>query len=370
MKRVIIIGGGLAGLIASIQLAKAGISSMVIEKKAYPFHRVCGEYISNEVVPFLKSIDAFPAQFSPPEIFRFMLSSVRGKSETMRLDLGGFGISRYTFDHFLYEKAKALGVEFFLHEEVEQIHFLHEVFEVKTSANEWKADVVIGTFGKRSRIDQLLKRKFITRRSPYVGVKYHVRANHPNDLIALHNFPGGYLGMSNIEEGKTTLCYLSHRDNLKQYRNIEEMEKNILFKNPLLRSVFRDCEHLFIRPEVINEISFETKSPVENHILMAGDAAGMIAPLSGNGMAMAIRSAKILSELIIRFAEERNFTREMLERDYVAAWNQNFRSRLWKGRQIQKLFGNSVASNVAVDLVMHVRPLANMIIRGTHGHPF
>lgn len=370
MKRVIVIGGGLAGLIAAIQLARAGISCIVIEKKAYPFHRVCGEYISNEVVPFLKSIDVFPSQFNPPKISKFLLSSVNGRFETMPLDLGGFGISRYTFDYFLYEKARALGVEFFLHQEVEMIHFHKEVFEVKTRANEWKADVLIGTFGKRSRIDQLLKRQFIDQRSPYVGVKYHVRTNHPNDLIALHNFPGGYCGMSNIEAGKTTLCYLSHRDNLKQYRNIRDMEENILFKNPLLRSVFKNAEYLFERPEVINEISFQTKGPLEDHILMAGDAAGMIAPLSGNGMAMAIRSAKILSELVIRFVNEASFTRAMLERNYVASWNQNFRSRLWKGRQIQKLFGHSFMSKVAVNLAMHVRPLANAIIRGTHGDPF
>ena len=42
--------------------------------------------------------------------------------------------------------------------------------------------------------------------------------------------------------------------------------------------------------------SFAPKKPVEEHILMSGDAAGLITPLCGNGMAMAIRSAKILSE--------------------------------------------------------------------------
>jgi menaquinone-9 beta-reductase len=367
---VIIIGGGLAGLISAIQLARAGISCGVIEKKAYPFHRVCGEYISNEVVPFLRSIDLFPSQFNPPLIHNFLLSAVSGKSETIPLDLGGFGISRYTFDNFLYERAKAIGVKFFLNEEVEFVAFSKEKFQIKTQLNELEADVVVGTFGKRSKIDHLLNRKFIGQRSPYVGVKYHIRTRHPNDLIALHNFPGGYCGMSNIEDGKTTLCYLSRRDNLKRFGNIRAMEENILFKNPLLRSVFIGSEFLFRRPEVINEISFVTKSPVEDHILMAGDSAGMIAPLCGNGMAMAIQSAKLLSERVIQYVTERSYTREQLEKSYEDAWSQHFKRRLWMGRKIQKLFGNAITSNLAVHMAIHVRSLANAIVRNTHGDPF
>jgi len=369
LKRVIIIGGGLAGLISAIQLARAGIFCRVIEKREYPFHRVCGEYISNEVTPFLKSTGLYPEEFNPPLISNFQLSSVNGKSEVMPLDLGGFGISRYSFDHFLFEKAKVLGVEFILNDEVEAVHFRDDFFEIKTLRLEVEADIVIGAFGKRSKIDYQLDRNFIRQRSPYVGVKYHIRTDHPLNLIALHNFPGGYCGISNIEEGKTTLCYLSHRNNLRAHGNISEMEEKVLFRNPLLRSIFSNSEFLYKKPEVINEISFTTKTPIENHILIAGDAAGMIAPLCGNGMAMAIRSGNILSEKVKQYAKG-GVTRENLEKGYKHEWMKNFRKRLWMGRQIQKLFGSEVASNLAVNLAINVRPLANVIIRNTHGEPF
>lgn len=369
LKRVIVIGGGLAGLISSIQLARAGIYCHIIEKRAYPFHRVCGEYISNEVTPFLKSCGLYPEEFSPPVIRNFQLSSVSGKSEVMPLDLGGFGISRYSFDHFLYERAKALGVEFTLNEEVEAVQFKNDCFQIKTMRLEIEADVVIGAFGKRSKIDFQLNRNFIRQRSPYVAVKYHIRTDHPPDLIALHNFQGGYCGMSNIEHGKTTLCYLSHRNNLSVHRSISEMEEKVLFRNPLLRTIFSGSEFLYTKPEVINEISFASKAPVENHILIAGDAAGMIAPLCGNGMAMAIRSGKILSERVKQYANGL-ITREGLEKGYEHEWVKNFRKRLWMGRQIQRLFGSAVASNLAVNLAINVKPLANAIIRNTHGDPF
>ncbi len=95
-------------------------------------------------------------------------------------------------------------------------------FEVETLANQQlqNADIVIGAFGKRSKLDVKLNRRFIHQRSPYVAVKYHIRTEHPSDLIALHNFKDGYCGISNIEDGKSCLCYLSHRNNLKEFGSI------------------------------------------------------------------------------------------------------------------------------------------------------
>jgi 2-polyprenyl-6-methoxyphenol hydroxylase-like FAD-dependent oxidoreductase len=83
----VIIGGGIAGLISAIQLARSGIPCALIEKKFYPIHRVCGEYISNEAVPFLKRNGLYPAEFTLPQIKRFQLSSVSGKQAVVPLDL-------------------------------------------------------------------------------------------------------------------------------------------------------------------------------------------------------------------------------------------------------------------------------------------
>ena len=51
-----IVGGGLAGLSLSIQLARAGWQVVVFEKEFYPFHKVCGEYISMESRKFLTDV--------------------------------------------------------------------------------------------------------------------------------------------------------------------------------------------------------------------------------------------------------------------------------------------------------------------------
>jgi flavin-dependent dehydrogenase len=214
-----------------------------------------------------------------------------------------------------------------------------------------------------------MKREFIQKRSPYAGVKYHIRTDQPSDLISLHNFKDGYCGISQVEDQKFTLCYLTHRDNLKKHGNIKSMEEAVLYKNPFLKSLFLNSEFLYEKPEVINEISFATKRPVENHVLMAGDAAGMITPLCGNGMALAIHAAKVVSELVVKFFSK-EISREQLEKTYQEKWSALFARRLWAGRQIQQLFGAEWTSNLAVNLMRNVKPVAGFLIRQTHGEPF
>ena len=371
MKDIIIIGGGLAGLISAIQLAEAGLSVRVVEKKSYPFHRVCGEYISNEVVPFLQSIRAYPEALQPVPIRRFLLSSASGRSSYLPLDLGGFGVSRYALDHFLYQRAQRAGAEFLLETSVQDVTFQEDAFVVTLPQNKsLEARLVIGAYGKRSRLDKQLNRRFIRQRSPYIGVKYHVKTNFPDDLIALHNFEGGYCGMSRVEDGKYNLCYLGSRLSLRQHGSIAAMEERVLQKNPYLKELFRESEFLFEKPEVINEISFAPKRPVVQHVLMAGDTAGLITPLCGNGMALAIHSAKLLSGLIIRYYPAENFDREGLEQAYARAWNQQFAIRLRVGRQVQRLFGSSWASEVGVQLVKSLPGVAEQLMRRTHGSTF
>lgn len=367
-RHIIIIGGGLAGLVAAYLLAKNQRQVLLIEKKSYPFHRVCGEYISNEVKGFLLREGLFPSELEPAEINAFQLSSIDGKTADLNLELGGFGISRHALDLFLYEKAKAVGVECMLQTQAEQIDFHQEInqFEIRLQHGEiFSADYVLGAFGKRSKIDKSMGRSFMNRRSPYIGVKYHIRTEMDPHTVALHNFQGGYCGVNRVENNSYNLCYLGSRDALKQYGSITAMEHAVLFQNPHLKRIFENADFLFEKAEVINEINFEPKQPVENHVLMLGDAAGLITPLCGNGMAIAIHTGKLAAEQLLA-----SHNREQLEKNYAQAWNSLFKQRLWVGRTVQKLFGARWASSFAVGLINSSATIGQQIVRQTHGTPF
>ncbi|HSJ68617.1 MAG TPA: NAD(P)/FAD-dependent oxidoreductase [Anditalea sp.] len=362
---IVVVGGGLGGLTAAYLLATRGKNVTVIEKKTYPFHRVCGEYVSNEVKNFLIKENIFPFEYDPVDISKFRLSALTGKSVDLPLDLGGFGISRYHFDEFLYKKCLEKNVQFMLETQVMdvQYHPGQDLFNLQLSTGKTvTSNHVLGAFGKRSRMDKSLDRPFIKTRTSFIGVKYHVKTDFPSDTVALHNFEGGYLGINKVGKETYNICYLGNKEQLKRNGSIPEMEKQILYKNPLIKDLYSNSDFLFEKPEVINEVNFSSKDPINNHILMIGDAAGLITPLCGNGMAIAIHSGKLAAEAILE-----NSDRQSIEKQYLTNWTKNFKTRLLIGRNVQRLFGSNFVSGLSVGLLRKSSFIGNQIIKRTHG---
>jgi menaquinone-9 beta-reductase len=371
---VAIIGGGLAGLSLSIQLAKENFKVVVIEKEAFPFHRVCGEYISFESWNFLESIGYPLSDMDLPVIKQLLVTAPNGNTLTHTLPLGGFGISRYKIDAELAAIARSHGVLLIENEKVNDTLFDGDLFTVQAALHSLRARCVAGSFGKRSNLDVKWKRPFALQRpgklNNFIGVKYHIRTAAPADQIALHNFADGYCGMSQVEGNMYCLCYLTTAGNLKKSGNsIAAMEKNILFKNPVLKNIF--AEAVFVRPEpvTIAQVAFTQKSQVEQHVLMIGDAAGMITPLCGNGMSMALHGSKIAAGFITAFLQQR-ISRQQMEDGYSTQWKTAFEKRIQMGRFIQRLFGKPLVTNVFIAVLKPFPKIVAYLIRQTHGEPF
>lgn len=366
---VLIIGGGLAGLSAAIHLQKWGLNVLLIEKNEYPKHKVCGEYISNEVLPYLNYLGVDVFGLGAKKIIKFEVSSTKSKLIAANLPLGGFGISRYALDEALYQRATSLGVLFVL-DTVLGVEFLNDKFTVQTKENgHFISKIVIGAYGKRTNLDVKLNRAFIKNKSPYLAVKTHVKGDFPEDVVALHNFEGGYCGVSKVEDDSINLCYITNFESFKKYKDIEEFQEKVLFKNAHLKSIFKNTTPVFESPLTISQISFDRKSPVEQHMLMCGDSAGMIHPLCGNGMSMAIRSAQIASEVVIEYLDNKTTTRDVLENSYQKAWNKAFRNRLKVGHVVANLFSNSALADVSLMALKKIPFLVPLIIKQTHGKP-
>lgn len=371
---VAVIGGGLAGLSLAIQCADRGYHAVLFEKESYPFHKVCGEYISMESWGFLERLHIPLSAMDLPLINQLQISDVSGRLYNFKLPLGGFGISRHLLDDALCKIAVEKGVKVFCGCRVNDVKFENDMFTITTQQGDFFSIAALGSFGKRSNIDVKLSRPFIHHRANklnnYIGVKYHVRYPQPKNTITLHNFYKGYCGISNIEGDKCCLCYFTTAGNLKSSGNsIKSMEKEVLEKNPALKKIFSEAEFLYQEPLTISQISFRHKSKIQEHILMTGDAAGMITPLCGNGMSMALNSSKIAFGLIDSFLQ-RNISRRVLESSYVKQWTTAFEKRLWMGRQVQRFFGGETSTALFLRTMQALPPLAKMVINSTHGKPF
>lgn len=371
---IAIIGGGLAGLSLSIQCAAAGYSTLLFEKENYPFHKVCGEYISNESLPFLEKLGVPIANWRLPSITNLKISAPSGMAYHFTLPLGGFGVSRYKLDQYLYEIALSKGVMVFTNTKVQDINFTENKFTITTDKGNFQSNIAAGSFGKRSNIDIHLGRPFAKARpnalNNFIGVKYHIQYPHPTNQVALHNFDNGYCGIEAIEDGVCCLCYLTTAANLKKSgNNIKAMEENILYKNPLLKDIFTNASFIYTKPLTITQISFQKKAQIEDHILCVGDAAGMITPLCGNGMSIALHGSQIAFQNIDHYFKHGQ-NRAALEASYEMQWQKQFTKRIFVGRTIQRLFGNPHITNLFLQIMHYLPRLSKRLIKATHGHPF
>ncbi|WP_373519478.1 NAD(P)/FAD-dependent oxidoreductase [Pricia sp.] len=367
---VIVVGGGLAGLTAAIDLCQKGHRVVVFEKQNYPHHKVCGEYVSNEIVPYLSELGITFEAEKAVAINRLKLTTVQGNYLETTLPLGGKGISRYAFDQLLYRRAVQAGADFQF-QNVTGVKFENPIFEVVTETSQtYTSHLVIGAYGKRGGLDKSLKRDFTSKKSSWLAVKSHYKFdNFPEHWVALHNFHGGYGGLSKTETGAVNFCYLASYASFQKEKNIDSFNANVVSKNPFLREFLKTAIPIFQEPLAIAQISFHPKKAVENHILMCGDTAGLIHPLCGNGMAMAIHSAKIAAELITDFLKRDNQQRAKLENDYQMKWNRHFKRRLWMGRRLQSLLLNPKLSAIVLSAMVAQPWLLQKLIKTTHGKP-
>lgn len=362
---VLIIGGGLAGLTTALHLSQKGERVCLIEKETYPFHKVCGEYVSNEILPYLNSLGIDPLKQGAKKITRLQVSNKQGKTLETALPLGGFGISRYALDHLLFQKLKNSAA--IVCDTVEDLDFRDNFFTItsKKKSKTYRARYVVGAFGKRSNLDIKLSRNFIAQKSPWLAVKNHFKIEgFEENTVALHNFPGGYCGLSTVENGNINACYLTTFKSFKPLSNIEKFQEIVMGENPFLKNFFRNARPVYERPLTISQISFEKKSAVKEHVFMVGDSAGLIHPLCGNGMAMAMRSAQIFCEIYL--GSDKN-NRIKMEEEYTGQWKREFHQRLTTGRWAQRILMNPISSEIGFTAAQWFPGILPQIIRKTHG---
>ena len=306
-------------------------------------------------------------------IDKLEVSSPNGKILHSDLHPGGFGISRYRMDEAIRNIALSTGAIIMDDTKVNSISFSNEIFTVETTVGSFQSKSCCGSWGKRSNIDVKWKRLFTNKNSDrldnYVGIKYHVKTTMPADTIYLHNFKNGYCGFSKIEDDLYCLCWFSKASNIKTAGSVAAAEEKILSENPALKKLLENVTKVNDQPVTISQVSLSKKSAVEEHVLMLGDAAGMISPLCGNGMSIAMRSAKIAAAELDAFLSG-NISREKMENNYREERRKAFGKRIKAGRIIQSLFGKKLTTDIFIGLMKRSKKMTERLVGLTHGKDF
>ena len=367
---VLIIGGGLAGCSAAIQLAERGRRVLVLEKQRYPAHKLCGEFLSVEVQAMFEKLGVSEAVWKAGArpIDHTVITTTDGPVFESALPGTALGLSRYALDRLLFDRARAVGADAQDGVAARAVEgSLDEGFAVATTEGSFSARLVLGAYGKRGLLDRKLERPFLQARSPFVAFKAHYEGIALPRVIELHAFPGGYCGLSHVEQGRINACWIGREETLKAAGGTPQaMIEQSLLQNPTLAGRFQAMERVTDKFIAVSQITFIQKGVFAGDVCMIGDTAGMIAPMCGDGMAMALRSAELEVPLSSAFLDGTMTAGHFRER-YAQAWRREFGLRMRLGRWMHHAYCRPAVSRLGVGAVRRLPGLGRWLIRKTRG---
>jgi flavin-dependent dehydrogenase len=338
---VAILGGGPAGAALATLLAKRGVDVLLADRDRFPRDKVCGEFLSWDALPLLDRIGAASLldEAGSPRLERCRIVGERGDAE---FPLPGVarGISRLRLDAALVDRARRAGARVLEGCAAEDVVSGDDGFEISLTGGDGpmriRARSLVGAWGRWGRLDLRLGRAFVAdRRQRYIGFKRHYAAGAVDDgVIELHSFPRGYLGAQAIEGGRSNICGLVHQSVIAGLRGgWPSFVAGLAAGSPRLARLFATdpAQEAFLSSE---PVIFRAKEPVHRGIVLVGDAAGLIDPLTGNGMAMALQSAALAVAPLL--AALSGGDRAAAFRAYAAAHQSFFGARLRWSRAVAR----------------------------------
>ncbi|RPI75867.1 MAG: NAD(P)/FAD-dependent oxidoreductase [Ignavibacteriales bacterium] len=375
-----IIGAGPAGSTAAAYLASYGFEICLYEKKIFPRETLCVEFLSHEVIHLLKEQNLFDKFISlnPNKINSFRLFNKSGESLYSKFEFEAFGLTRSLFDNLLLTNAIKKGVAVYQPAEVKEIINRKDFYEIIIENDgriQKKIHVkhLIAAYGRKNPLDNFFKRRFTVYKSKLNGIKFHLSENELTNILKdeIHIYTGDkiYCGVNIVNNNKVTFCFLEkrvtgHPPPRKQL--IELQEKNKAFKK-----LFKTVEkNIFDEVPVYGtgNIYFGKRNLIEDGVFMIGDAAGVIVPLAGDGIGIAMESGKLIADLFNKKRKE-NLADSELRNLYQIEWNNLFLKRIGKAKVIQNIIMNKFYRGTGFQLCKLFPALMPYFVKSTRNIP-
>jgi flavin-dependent dehydrogenase len=348
----VVIGGGPAGATAAALLARKGWKVAVIEKALFPRRKVCGEFLSSASSLVLRELglEKLFLELAGPEIRQagVFVGDDSITAEMPRSKAGGESwgraLGREQLDTILLNRARELGAEVWqpwwvadlVHEETGWC--CRVASRDERQGQELRARVVVAAHGSWEARDLPSPApRLPAQPSDLLAFKAHFRNSRlSTQLMPLLAFPGGYGGMVQTSEGRTSVSFCIRRDQLQRCR---EVHPGQAAGAAVLQYVLSSCGAAREALEgAFAEAPWLSAGPIRpgirvgrtKGVFLVGNAAGEAHPVIAEGISMALQGAWLLCEELGRSPEVLASPNRLqgAQEEYERRWRQHFAKRI------------------------------------------
>jgi flavin-dependent dehydrogenase len=280
MTDVVIVGGGPAGLAAAIHAAQAGLEPIVFEPRPPPVDKACGEGLMPPALMALQEM-----QVEEPHGYRFDgIRYVDGDSFAEgRFSMGpGLGVRRTTLQKALRGRVSELGIDI----REERVRTWQEDDDGLT-VNGVRARWMLAADGLQSQIRRQLHVTIPTRRAQRLGIRRHFPIAPWSPFVEVHWSANAEAYVTPISEESVGVAILYYKD-AQPPGNGEPWDRWIEAFPALAERLGQPCT------AALGAGPFEQRlsSRREGRVLLIGDAAGYLDPITGEGIRLGFDTAR------------------------------------------------------------------------------
>jgi flavin-dependent dehydrogenase len=200
---------------------------------------------------------------------------------------------------------------------------------------------------------------------PFIGLKAHFQGVPLDGHVELHTIRHGYCGLVEVTgEVSNLCCWVEARGFRRAGGTPPGFLASALRENPHLRSRLQKAERVGAQWTATSVADRRTVTPVDAGIWNIGDCAAMVAPLTGDGMGMGLRSAELAATIIL-MGFRRELSWDDASTEYARQWRREFLPRLRWGQLLEAILLQPRLASLACRAVSRMPSLADMLYHRT-----